>query len=440
MRTLFRHNMVDLTRQEQRVVYSDSVEQVIRYVDPVEGFAGFLAFAGNEHRLAAGGCRVMPGLDENMIVALAGAMALKQRLLGLAVDGAKAGIDYDPQAPGKGAALGRFLRFLRPYLEERFSMGPDRGTTWSEIEGIARQEGIASVKMAVARAQELDEVDFQCRLSVLDVDVNGLTVGQRRAGHALAHAALAACEATGSRRRPLLAAVQGFGNLGRGAALSLQEAGVVISAVADEHGCISAEDGLDVHALLSSPPGFPLGHGVVPPVKILPCEAVVMMPVDVLVLAACEEAISADQARRLRARSVAVGANLGLSRILEEVLHLQDVVVVPDFVGGCGGSASMDALFGPPMCPSPDQVLTGTAELMQSLVHDILDRTESSQLTPREAALALSSGPVPRGKPYGRGRVRASRGKLFDGGVLDNGSRRRHLESLGEPSPWAIRG
>lgn len=86
-----------------------------------------------------------------------------------------------------------------------------------------------------------------------------------------------------------------------------------------------------------------------------------MMPVDVVVLAACEGAITVEQARELPARVVVVGANLGLSRIVEEVLHFHEVIVVPDFVSGCGGSASMDALFGAPQCPSPDQVLAGTA-------------------------------------------------------------------------------
>ncbi len=417
---------------------SSDGEHVVHYTDPVEGFRGFLAFAGNEHRLAAGGCRVMPGLDEPRIVALAGAMALKQRLLGLAVDGAKAGIDYDPRAPGKEAALRRFIRFLRPYLQERYSMGPDRGTTWSEIEGIAHEEGLTSAKAAVAKAQELDEADFRCRLSVLDVDVDGLTVAQRRAGHALAHAALAAGEAAGSRRRPLLAAIQGFGNVGRGAALALVEAGVAVTAVADEYGCVSAEDGLDVRALLSTPPHVPLSSDVAPTTKILPPEAVVKIPVDVLVLAACEEAISAREARGLSVRTVVVGANLGLSRIAEEVLHLQDVVVVPDFVAGCGGSASMDALFGPPVCPSPAEVLSRTGELMRSLVLEILGRAQSSHLTPREAALALSeSRPILPGRPYGRCRPILGQGGRPYEGVIDDRPR-RGTETRSHPYPSAL--
>jgi hypothetical protein len=34
--------------------------RIIHYGDPVEGFRGFLAYNGDQHRLAAGGCRVMP--------------------------------------------------------------------------------------------------------------------------------------------------------------------------------------------------------------------------------------------------------------------------------------------------------------------------------------------------------------------------------------------
>ncbi len=122
------------------------------------------------------------------------AMTLKERLLGLAVDGAKAGIDYDPQAPGKAEAMRRFLRFLRTHLLERLSLGPDMGTTWPEIEDVARQVGLVSVEGAIARAQELGDDDVRARLRLLDAEIDGATLGERRAGHALAHAALSACD------------------------------------------------------------------------------------------------------------------------------------------------------------------------------------------------------------------------------------------------------
>ncbi len=91
---------------------------MVRSGPEVEGFRGWVAFAGSERRLTAGGLRVQPGLTQETLVALAGAMTLKERLLGLGVDGAKAGIDYDPWSPGKHEALVRFLRFLREAFTE----------------------------------------------------------------------------------------------------------------------------------------------------------------------------------------------------------------------------------------------------------------------------------------------------------------------------------
>jgi len=123
-----------------------------------------------------------------------------------------------------------------------------------------------------------------------------------------------------------------------------------------------------------------------------------------VVLAACENAIDTYQARQLQARAVVVGANLGLSGLTEQVLHLREVAVVPDFVGGCGGSASMDALFGPPRCPTAFEMLGGTATRARRLVHEILDRAHSGRLTTREAAMQLAcNSAIAPGKPYGRG-------------------------------------
>jgi glutamate dehydrogenase/leucine dehydrogenase len=379
---------------------------VHHYVDPVEGFRGFLAIdeaPGAAHRLAAGGLRVQLGLDEETLAGLARAMSLKERLLGLGVDGAKSGIDYDPRAPGKADALRRFLRFLRPFLLDRVSSGPDLGTTWPEIEAIARSEGIPSVKVAIARAQGLDEDDFMRRIRVLDTRVAGFTLAQRRAGHALAHAAMAGLEKGEGVPTGLRAGLQGFGNVGRGAAIALAEAGVALSAVADEYSCLTCDDGLDVQALLALPHGTPIGDCTLSRRTVGPPEALFEAPVDLIVLAACEDAVSPRQASSMPARAVAVGANLGLTPVVEALLNQRGVAVIPDFVAGCGGSASMDALFGPRSCPSAEEVLDHVAARMRSLVAEMFVRARRDGISPREAALALceanaASSPA---KPYG---------------------------------------
>lgn len=377
---------------------------VVRYVDPVRGFCGFLALDGLENTLAAGGFRVQPGLTEETVAQLAQAMTLKQRLLGLGVDGAKCGIDYDPRAADKLQAMGGFLRFLRPHLLERLSLGPDIGSTWAEIESLGRQLGVGSVKIAIARAQGLSGADFRARIGKLDETVGAATLGQRRAGHALAHAALAATERVTTAGRAARVGIQGFGTLGRAAALSLVEAGARVTALADEHGCLLADRGLDVAALSDAPHGTPLTRSAGPADVVRPRDAVLEAPVDTLVLAAHEDALSRDQAARLASsvRALAVGANLGLAEHVEEGLHARGILVVPDFVGGCGGSASMDALFGPARCPSATAVLRSVGVSMRALVHEILDVSDTRQIPPRQAALAVCNArPSIRPRPYG---------------------------------------
>lgn len=365
---------------------------VIHYRDSVEGFDGYLAFDGEAHSLSAGGFRVQRGLTMDTVSRLAEAMTVKQRLLGLAVDGAKCGIDFDPRAPGKRDAMRRFLRFLKPYLLDRFSMGSDMGTDWEEIEELARDEGLLSVKIAVARAQGLSTAEFARRMSLLDTVVGVGTLGQRRAGHGLAHAAVAAYERLAGRvDTRTRVGIQGFGTLGRAAALGVADAGMAVTAITDVHSGLRSGDGLPVDVLVGVPGVTSVRQLASTPAAVLSPEALFDTSVELLILAACEDGMSAEQAGALpeSVRAVVVGANLGLTPGVEDVLHQRGIAVVPDVIGGCGGSASMDALFGPGSCPTAVQVLERTGASMRGLVHRLLDVTARSGSTPRAAIDSL---------------------------------------------------
>ncbi|MBW3609093.1 MAG: Glu/Leu/Phe/Val dehydrogenase [Actinobacteria bacterium] len=389
---------------------TDRRTELLVYEDREEGFHGYLAYCGHGAPLAAGGLRVQKGLRGETIVALAEAMALKERVLALNVDGAKCGIDYDAAAPGKDAALRRFLRFLRPHLRDRLSLGPDMGTAFGEIEALARQEDISSVKGAIAQAQGLPAEEVLRRLRLLDEPIGALTLGQRRAGHALAQATLVALRHVGALARRPTCALQGFGTLGRAAALALHEAGVRVAAIADEHGSVRCETGLDVARMLALPAGRPVAEqpcGGAAGERTAPFEHAA----DAVVLAACEDGLSALEAARLQAATVVVGANRGLSDAVEALLHERGIVVVPDFVGGAGGSAAMDALFAPAIAPTARAVLDETASVLGVLTDRVLARARSSGSPPRQAALALADERrlPPDAKPYGL--------RLLDGAV-----------------------
>src|SRR2546423_2695726 len=134
--------------------------QVLEHLDPVTGASGYLVYDRADCRLAAGGCRMQAGLSLGTLTELAARMTLKQRVLGLNVDGAKCGIAYDPRSEGARDVLARFLAFLREELTRRFSMGCDMGTSFDQLEAIARGVGIDSIKGAGRTAQGLTPDEF----------------------------------------------------------------------------------------------------------------------------------------------------------------------------------------------------------------------------------------------------------------------------------------
>jgi glutamate dehydrogenase (NAD(P)+) len=374
---------------------------IIEYTDPVDGFQGWLAYDGRSAPLAAGGCRAQPGLTGAELTVLAERMTLKQRVLGLNVNGAKCGIDYDPRSAGRPAALGRFLAFLRDELHSRFSMGPDMGTEWQELQRLAIDAGIPSTKYAIRHAQGLTKEEFFARMIRLDEPVGPLTLSGRRAGHALAHAVIGAARATGVTGS-VSCALQGFGTLGRAAACTLLDEGVRVQAVADEHGSVVDPAGLDVAGMLATPHGTPVPHLRTHGAR-MPSGAVFDVSADVLVLAACADAMGAKETAAPPFAAVVVGANCGLSESAEAALHTRGVFTVPDFIGGIGGSASMEALFGPRRPPTTAEVLDNLATLMRELVGDIAATSRRTGTLPRTAALRLADAATvdPDAPPYG---------------------------------------
>lgn len=376
--------------------------QVLEYTDSVTGCAGYLVYDRMDCRLAAGGCRVQPDLTAATLGALAARMTIKQRVLGLNVDGAKCGLAYDPRAADRDEVLQRFLHWMRDALLRRYSMGCDMGTQFDSLERLAANVGVASVKYAVKTAQEFTDAEFRRRLALLHAPVGRYTVGQRRAGHALAAATITAARAVGHRAHGLHVGLQGFGNLGRAAAESLIEAGAHVIALADEHGCIVNPHGLDIPAMLASDKSRPVprlsGHSLR-----LPGSALFDLPVDVLVLAGGADVMTPEQAAVLPIPVVVVGANYGLGACTERILIDRGTLVVPDFVGGAGGSASMEALFGPETTPSPEGVLDLLAALMNELVSDIVSGARTRGVAPSQVAADIAASAVvsPDRRPYG---------------------------------------
>jgi glutamate dehydrogenase (NAD(P)+) len=381
-------------------------ELIVEYTDPLEGFKGWLVIHALSHKLCAGGVRVQKGLTRDCVVSLARNMTLKMRIAGIRADGAKSGIDYDPHSPGKRDALYRFIRSVRPFILDRYSLGPDLNVKLKELDDIAGKLGVPSVKMAIAKAQGFDLQYFLERYGMLQdsVDHDHVTLGRLRAGFGLAAACLGVLEFLKIPQQEATVAIQGFGGLGSAAAYSLYKAGVKVIGLADhEKSLISNnEHSLDIKALMKDPT-----TGLIPEVqgkgRYVDRSRIYDVECDVFVPAAIENAIVADNAKSISVKAIVPGANLAVAEEAERLLNERGIVTLPDFMAGCGGSLSMDALFGPRSHPSVQNVLDQVEKRMCTMVKNVLERSQKDGITAREAALNLcSEAPIyPEAKPYG---------------------------------------
>jgi glutamate dehydrogenase (NAD(P)+) len=145
-----------------------------------------------------------------------------------------------------------------------------------------------------------------------------------------------ACRRLGWNLAEQRCVVQGFGNVGGIAAGELDELGATVIAVSDLSGGIHDEGGLDVAALRR----FAEERGSLEEwteSDRLTNEELLELPCDVLVLAAREDQINAENAPRLQTRMIAEGANGPTSLEADAILAERRILVLPDVLTNAGG-------------------------------------------------------------------------------------------------------
>jgi glutamate dehydrogenase (NAD(P)+) len=379
-------------------------EVVVEYSDPLEGFKGWLVIDRTVHRICAGGMRVQPGLTREHLCEMARNMSLKMRIADLRVDGAKCGIDYDPNSPGKTAAVTRFLKAISPYIKEVYSMGPDLNIAMTELQAAVAWQSIPSIKMAIARAQGWELNYFLKRSAVLSETIDGFTLASLRAGYGVAAAVLAMLSSLDIKPAEATIAVQGFGNLAKAALFGLNRAGCRIVAIADAEKSLINEQGIDLKEILAAdspllPDNLPQeGLRVAESQSIFDCKC------DILAPAALENTITPEIAEKLQVKGVVSGANLAVPKESDAILHRRAIPVLPDFLAGCGGSLSMEGLYGPDFHPTSQEVLDHVESRMRELVQQVIDESLADKCSLREAALRICAKRKdrPDSRPYGR--------------------------------------
>lgn len=369
-------------------------EHEVAWTDPVTGAHGWLVVHTLVGGMATGGTRMRAGCTRDEVADLARCMATKTAAFGLPVGGAKAGLDVDPRSPGALGVLERFFADLRPWLERSWVTAEDLGVAQSDLDEVFSRLGLdQSFHAAMLRSPDPAATLERVRAGLEVQDRDGLPLGDVIGGYGVAQACLAAASALGTVPSETTVAIQGIGTMGGGAAWYLYEAGVRVTAIADAAGTLFRPRGLDIPALLAARDHYgEIDRGAVPAdVEILPRDAVLAAPVDILVPAAVSYALRAESVADIAARAVVEAANSPTTPAAEERLAVRGIPVVPDFVANAGAAAWAWWLLQGQVGTDPQESFRRLRTEMQGKVAFMLEAWHTEHILPRRSAWGFAA-------------------------------------------------
>ena len=345
-------------------------------------FAGYRVQHSSVLGPTKGGIRYDPHVSLGECAALSMWMTWKCALLRLPYGGAKGGIRCDPRA-----------------LSARELQAITRRFTAELLPVIGPQEDIPAPDMATdeqTMAWMMDTYSMQVGHAVPEIvtgkpiAIGGSVFRTEATGAGVVMVIERACARLGWTLAGLRCVVQGFGKVGGIAALELAERGAVVTAVSDVSGGIHDQHGLDIPALHEHAEEH--GHGALTslPGEHLSNEELLELPCDILVLAALEDQLTAENAPRVRARMIAEGANGPTSLDADEIFTDRGIPVLPDILTNAGGVTvsyfewvqDLGRLFW-----GREEIRARLADKMGDAFDRVWELSEARGLTPRQAAL-----------------------------------------------------
>ncbi|MDQ7799976.1 MAG: Glu/Leu/Phe/Val dehydrogenase [Armatimonadota bacterium] len=275
-----------------------------------------------------GGIRYHPSVTLNEVRALAMWMTWKCAIAGLPYGGAKGGVVCDP----KQLSPGELERLTRRYATEiSVLMGPESDIPAPDVGTNPQVMAWIMDTYSMHRGYSVPAV-----VTGKPVSVGGSVGREEATGLGCALVAREAARTLGFSLEGARVAVQGFGNVGSVAALTLHRMGAVVVAVSDSGGGVHDPRGLDPQALLQ----HKRATGTVadfPQAARISGKELLELPCDILVPAALEGQITAENADRVQAKLVIEGANGPTTPEADDRLQRRGVLVVPDIVANSGG-------------------------------------------------------------------------------------------------------
>lgn len=275
-----------------------------------------------------GGIRYHEDVNLGEVSALAMWMTWKCALMHLPFGGAKGGVRINPNQMSRP----ELQRLTRRYTMEFFNMiGPDKDIPAPDMGTNAQ-----------VMAWIMDTYSQQVGHSVSEVVtgkpvVLGGSKGREEAtGRGLVYLIQDAAFHIGIELKNATAVIQGYGNVGRNAALFLEQLGVKIIGISDVSCGLYNKKGLSLAAIDDHLNQNSVLKGYSDAEEIGNKE-LLEIECDILAPCAMQNQITAQNAPALKCRMLAEGANGPTSLEADKILRERDIFVLPDILGNAGG-------------------------------------------------------------------------------------------------------
>lgn len=305
-------------------------------------FRGWRAVHSDHRTPAKGGIRFAPAVDYDETVALAALMTYKCAIVNVPFGGSKGGLQINPREH----SVGELERITRRFAYELIIKGfispggnvpaPDVGTSQREMAWI----------MDVYKTLYPNDVNYLGCVTGKPVSNGGIQGRTEATGRGVQYVVREFFRHADDVKKAGLdgglegkrVIVQGLGNVGYHAAVFLQEEdGVKITAIIEHDGAITSEEGLsvrDVRQHISEHggvKGYSKGTYVENGLSVLEHDC------DILIPAAMESQITADNAPNIKAKVIFEAANGPVTFHADEILRQRGIVVIPDAFVNAGG-------------------------------------------------------------------------------------------------------
>ena len=277
---------------------------------------------------AKGGIRYHPNVTLDEVKALATWMTWKCAVVNIPFGGGKGGVTCNPKAMSQG----ELERLTRRYTSAILPLiGPEQDIPAPDVYTTPQTMAWIMDTYSMNKGYPVPGVVTGKPLSL------GGSLGRNEAtGRGVFYTIQSACEFLRFPLKGAKVVVQGFGNAGSVAAHLLDSAQCYVIAVSDSTGCLYNKDGLDIPKLMIHKEQTGSVNGFANAEPITPAQ-MLKLECDVLIPAALENAIDAENAPSVRTKIVAEAANGPLTPEADTILEQRDTFIIPDILCNAGG-------------------------------------------------------------------------------------------------------